>query len=101
MSLRPHHSEEEILAQLGFLPERLRHTVAWLFGNPERGSAYLLQLTHPQFELMPKYVPAPEHVSALEDLFNRLYPGFDGGEGHYIDYQAMYAVEHVCSHFYG
>jgi hypothetical protein len=95
------NTEADILSQLGFLPEHLQHTVAWLFSSPERGSSYLLQLTDPKFELMPKYVPAPEHVSALEDLFERLYPGFDVGEGRHLDYHAMYAVEHVCAHFYG
>jgi hypothetical protein len=94
-------SEDEILLQLGFLPERVRHTVAWLFSSPERGSSYLLQLTDPEFELLPKYVPAPEHVSALEDLFKRLYPGFDVRKGRYVDYDTMYAVEHVCTHIYG
>ncbi len=95
------HTEDEILPQLGFLPERLRHTVAWLFGSPERGSAYLLQLADPNIEIMSKYVPAPEHVEALEALFKRLYPGYDIHEGRFLDYQAMYAVEHVCTHFYG
>lgn len=95
------HAEDEILPRLGFLPEGLRHTVAWLFGSPERGSAYLLQLADPNIELMSKYVPAPEQVEALEALFTRLYPGYDIREGRFLDYQAMYAVEHVCTHFYG
>lgn len=100
------HDESEVLLHLDFLPERLRHTIAWLFSDPARGSSYLLQLSGAQFELMPKYVPAPEHVTALKTLFKELYPDYDiekGGPAGDLDwvFHDSYVVKHVCTHVYG
>lgn len=98
---RPIYNAEDILPHLGFLPESLQHTVAWMFTNPARGGSYLLQLTDERFELMPKCVPAQEHVPMLENLFQRLYPGYDITDNHgWTCRRQMYQVEHVCTHVY-
>ncbi len=100
------NDESEVLLHLGFLPERLRHTIAWLFSDPARGSSYLIQLSDEHFELMPKYVPALEQVAMLEALFEKLYPGYDiengepAGDVDWVFHDG-YVVEHVCTHFYG
>jgi hypothetical protein len=94
------YKPDDILPMVEFLPEHLRDMVAHLFSSPQRGSSYLLQLSDPEFELLPKYIPEPLHIIQLKDVFEKLYPGFDIASGRYSEFHTAYTVEHVTTRYY-